>query len=208
MFKLSLEEVEKAVPVAALVLFPLPYVAGALLLSLAIVSGKRVVRGIAVAAGVLGFWYSAAWFVGAAVLTLMLSRGVLRRYVLYVAPAMLLSAAVFFKQLYGETLVSLVEAWARSGELNLGVAYALSLPLAYYPVSRRAPLLENGPHVPYVLLFMLFLVIAAGFLAWGQEAVAERLAELAYYCLVAGVGLALVMVVREERSGGSREEGR
>ena len=53
---------------------------------------------------------------------------------------------------------------------------------------------------PFIIVFMVLLVVAAVFLGLGLEFLAERLAEFAYYFLVVGVVLQLVVVIKEERS--------
>lgn len=53
---------------------------------------------------------------------------------------------------------------------------------------------------PFIVVFMVLLVVAAVFLGLGLEFLAERLAEFAYYFLVVGVVLQLVVVIKEERS--------
>jgi len=53
---------------------------------------------------------------------------------------------------------------------------------------------------PFIIVFMVLLVVAAVFLGLGFEFLAERLAEFAYYFLVVGVVLQLVVVIKEERS--------
>jgi len=53
---------------------------------------------------------------------------------------------------------------------------------------------------PFIIVFMVLLIVAAVFLALGFEFLAERLAEFAYYFLVAGVVLQLVVVIKEERN--------
>jgi len=53
---------------------------------------------------------------------------------------------------------------------------------------------------PFIIVFMVLLVVAAVFLGLGLEFLAERLAEFAYYFLVVGVVLQLVVAIKEERS--------
>jgi len=53
---------------------------------------------------------------------------------------------------------------------------------------------------PFIIVFMVLLIVAAVFLGLGFEFLAERLAEFAYYFLVVGVVLQLVVVIKEERS--------
>ncbi|MCE4612015.1 MAG: hypothetical protein F7B17_08605, partial [Desulfurococcales archaeon] len=67
----------------------------------------------------------------------------------------------------------------------------------------------ENPHAPFIMVFIVLLVLAAYFLAVGDEESADRMAEYAYYSLVAGVAVALaVEVFRGGRgSRSSKEEG-
>ncbi|RLI23731.1 hypothetical protein DRO57_08290 [Candidatus Bathyarchaeota archaeon] len=49
---------------------------------------------------------------------------------------------------------------------------------------------------PFITMFMLLLLLAAGYLSMGLEKVANLLAEYAYYSLVIGVVLQLVCYMR------------
>ena len=122
-------------------------------------------------------------------------------------------------------LVTELMKWYSSGEINLALLYLLiSMTSIYYLLlisvrnrflivklgtSKRKSItkvrvdlynyvLEN-PGGPLVIVFMVFLVIAAIGLAKGLESFANRCAEIAYYYLVAGVLAQLVATVREER---------
>ena len=57
--------------------------------------------------------------------------------------------------------------------------------------------------VTLIVAFMILLVSAAIFLALGDELTANKLAEIAYYMLVGGVVIQLIVVVKE---GGKGEE--
>jgi len=59
---------------------------------------------------------------------------------------------------------------------------------------------------PFIIVFIVLLMIAAVVLAFGLGFLADRLAEIAFYFLVVGVVLQLVMMIREGESGHSREE--
>ncbi|MCS7385828.1 MAG: hypothetical protein NDF55_03670 [archaeon GB-1867-005] len=58
--------------------------------------------------------------------------------------------------------------------------------------------LENWG-APFIITFMILLITAAAYLALGNELTANKLAEYAYYNLVAGVLLQLAYFIREER---------
>jgi len=60
-----------------------------------------------------------------------------------------------------------------------------------------AAYLRENPQALFVIPFMALLIFAAAKLALGDEDTANRLAEYAYYQLVAGVATALIMTVRE-----------
>ena len=51
----------------------------------------------------------------------------------------------------------------------------------------------------FIIGFMFFLISAAIQLAQGMEHIANKLAELAYYCLVIGVLRRLIQVIKENR---------
>lgn len=52
---------------------------------------------------------------------------------------------------------------------------------------------------PFIIVFMILLIIAAIYLAFGNEVVANKLAEYAYYNLTIGVLLQLVCFIWGER---------
>jgi len=60
-----------------------------------------------------------------------------------------------------------------------------------------AAYLRENPQALFIIPFMALLVLAAAKLALGDEDMANRLAEYAYYQLVAGVATALILVARE-----------
>jgi len=101
--------------------------------------------------------------------------------------------------------------WYSSGEITLALLYILtSFTSLYYVVlmnTHVAPIrkyVRENPGGPLIILFMLFLVVAAMELAKGSENIANRCAEVAYYYLVAGVILQLLYTIREERKKGKR----
>jgi len=59
-------------------------------------------------------------------------------------------------------------------------------------------LLENWG-APFIILFMLIMIVAATQLALGNEPLANILAEYAYYALVIGVILQLIAYIRCEK---------
>ncbi|NPA23434.1 MAG: hypothetical protein GXO23_03970, partial [Crenarchaeota archaeon] len=59
--------------------------------------------------------------------------------------------------------------------------------------------LKENPGRPFIIAFMILLIIAATELAIGNTAAANKLAEIAYYYLVIGVILTIYTVVKEER---------
>ncbi len=59
--------------------------------------------------------------------------------------------------------------------------------------------LKENPGRPFIIAFMILLIIAAAELAVGNSTIANKLAEIAYYYLVIGVVLTIYSVVREER---------
>jgi len=52
---------------------------------------------------------------------------------------------------------------------------------------------------PFIISFMVLLVVCAGLLASGNDGLANEIAIYAYYSLVIGVVLQLVSFIREER---------
>ena len=72
------------------------------------------------------------------------------------------------------------------------------------PLRRAARYVRENPAAPPALAFMALLTAAAAELAMGNEALANRLAEYAYYALVAAVATALVDALRGSRAGGER----
>jgi len=59
-------------------------------------------------------------------------------------------------------------------------------------------LLENWG-APFIVSFMILLITAAVYLAIGNELLANLLAEYAYYALVIGVILQIVVYIKYER---------
>ncbi|NPA69283.1 MAG: hypothetical protein GXO26_00585, partial [Crenarchaeota archaeon] len=59
--------------------------------------------------------------------------------------------------------------------------------------------LKENPGRPFIIAFMVLLIIAAAELAIGNTTIANKLAEIAYYYLVIGVILTIATIVREER---------
>ncbi len=60
---------------------------------------------------------------------------------------------------------------------------------------------KDDPGLPFIVAFVVLLVLAAIYLAIGRENEANVLAEYAYYALVAGVVLELVAAVKEGDCG-------
>ena len=58
---------------------------------------------------------------------------------------------------------------------------------------------------PFILGFMLLLMVAAGSLAMGLDVLANEVAVYAYYALVAGVVLQLVCFVKFGEKGGNKD---
>jgi hypothetical protein len=58
---------------------------------------------------------------------------------------------------------------------------------------------------PFIIAFMALLIVCAGTLAYGNEALANEVAVYAYYSLVAGVVLQLAAFIRDERRKGKAE---
>ncbi|GEM_PF-5849317 len=58
---------------------------------------------------------------------------------------------------------------------------------------------KENPGRPFIIAFMILLIIAAIFLALGNEFLANKFAEYAYYNLVLGVVLQLIAIIKEER---------
>ena len=52
---------------------------------------------------------------------------------------------------------------------------------------------------PFIIAFMILLIIAAGYLSAGNESFANELAIYAYYSLVVGVLLQLASFIRHSR---------
>lgn len=57
----------------------------------------------------------------------------------------------------------------------------------------------------FIVMFMIFLISAAYYLAQGDEEFANKLAEHAYYCLVIGVFGRLFQLIKEERKRGKKK---
>ncbi|MET1160005.1 MAG: hypothetical protein ABWW65_03500 [Thermoprotei archaeon] len=74
----------------------------------------------------------------------------------------------------------------------------------YFRVTRIGSHIVGNPEAYPVALFILLLICAAVLLAFGNEYMANKYAELAYYSLVIGVILALKHTL-EERERGSTE---
>ena len=58
---------------------------------------------------------------------------------------------------------------------------------------------------PFIVGFMLLLVVAAGSLSVGLDVLANEVAVYAYYALVAGVVLQLVCFVKFGEKGGNKD---
>ena len=58
---------------------------------------------------------------------------------------------------------------------------------------------------PFILGFMLLLMVAAGSLSVGLDVLANEVAVYAYYALVAGVVLQLVCFVKFGEKGGNKD---
>ncbi|GBF09150.1 hypothetical protein apy_08750 [Aeropyrum pernix] len=65
----------------------------------------------------------------------------------------------------------------------------------------------ENPGGPFALAFMALLLMAAVALARGSEDLANRLAEYAYYSLVAAVLLELASTILSRDGGGEEGEG-
>ncbi len=63
-------------------------------------------------------------------------------------------------------------------------------------ISQMLRSLRSSPGMPFILAFIILLVLAAIYLALGMENQANKLAEYAYYMLVVGVILELFIVIR------------
>jgi len=55
---------------------------------------------------------------------------------------------------------------------------------------------------PFIIAFIILLIVCAGFLALGNGALANEVAVYAYYSLVVGVVLQLATFIRDERRKG------
>jgi hypothetical protein len=58
---------------------------------------------------------------------------------------------------------------------------------------------------PFIIVFMILLIVCAGLLAFGNEALANEVAVYAYYFLVVGVVLQLAAFIRDARGKGQAE---
>ncbi len=65
-------------------------------------------------------------------------------------------------------------------------------------MSSLRQILQN-PERPFIIAFMILIVIAAVELALGYENAANKIAEIAYIYLVIGVILTIYSILREER---------
>lgn len=68
-----------------------------------------------------------------------------------------------------------------------------------YGVLRTARYFRRTPSAPPIIAFMLLLIIAAVQLAIGNQAFAERLAEVSYYMLATGVIIQVAETIVESR---------
>jgi len=59
--------------------------------------------------------------------------------------------------------------------------------------------LKENWGAPFIIVFMILLIIAAGYLAIGNEGFANDIAVYAYYSLVIGVVLQLASYIKYER---------
>ena len=64
------------------------------------------------------------------------------------------------------------------------------------PISRITDYLKENWGAPFIICFMILLVVAALFLAEGVELVANEIAVYAYYFLVVGVILQLICYLK------------
>ena len=63
--------------------------------------------------------------------------------------------------------------------------------------------IKEKPSVPFIICFMALLVICAFLLIFKQEKAAEQIANIAYFLLVIGVGIAVYQLIR---TGDTNEE--
>lgn len=61
---------------------------------------------------------------------------------------------------------------------------------------KRLRYLKQNWGAPFILAFMLLLVLSAVYLAFGAEGIANDIAVYAYYCLVAGVALQIASYLK------------
>jgi len=61
---------------------------------------------------------------------------------------------------------------------------------------RTKDYLRENWGAPFIIAFMILLVIAAGYLAYGNEAFANDIAVYAYYSLVIGVILQIICYIK------------
>lgn len=67
--------------------------------------------------------------------------------------------------------------------------------------------LKENWGAPFIIAFMITLMVSAGMLASGGEAAANEAAVYAYYLLVVGVALQLAAFIKGEREKGYAEAG-
>ncbi|RLE53681.1 MAG: hypothetical protein DRJ26_03080 [Candidatus Methanomethylicota archaeon] len=56
--------------------------------------------------------------------------------------------------------------------------------------------LRENLGAPFIIVFMILLIIAASYLSLGMEATANELAVYAYYCLIIGVLLQIASYIK------------
>ena len=61
--------------------------------------------------------------------------------------------------------------------------------------------LKENPGGPFIVAFIILVLLAATYLALGNEALANKVAEVGYYFLVAGVLLQLISLLTRKRGG-------
>ena len=92
---------------------------------------------------------------------------------------------------------SLVPAHFVLAFTSLSVAYTSGLGVGSGRLGILANYLRENPGAVPVIAFMVLLMMAAAWLALGLEGTANKMAELAYYFLVAGVALQLYATLKE-----------
>ena len=64
--------------------------------------------------------------------------------------------------------------------------------------------IQANPGTPFIITFMVLLLLAAALLAYTRTSEANNVADYAFYSLVLGIAIQIAVIVREERKHSHR----